>query len=359
MTEADTPAIAAAMTAPAPLRLVVDGDALAANWRWLNARAGSAACGAAVKANGYGLGARGVVSRLASAGCRDFFCATWAEAQAIGPLPEGTALSVLHGIRAEDMPIALASPVRPVLNTPEQVARWRESHGGPCDVMIDTGINRLGLTAEQARSGLLDGLAIETLLSHLSCADEPAHSLNRRQRDAFRAARETIPARRYSLANSAGIMLGQDYGFDLVRPGIAVYGGIPSPDPACQGLRPTVGMEAQVIQLRHVPAGDGVGYGADWTAPVDARIAVVNIGYADGLLRQLAPFLAVTVAGERRPLAGRISMDMITVDVGSADVAEGDWVAIDYDLPTLAARSGLSQYELLTGLGRRFDRLWR
>lgn len=348
------------MTSPAPLRLVIDGDALVSNWRWLRARGNGAACGAAVKANGYGLGARAVVDRLAAAGCRDFFCATWAEAEAIGPLPEGAALSVLHGVRAEDMPAALASRVRPVLNTADQVARWRAAGGGACDVMVDTGINRLGLTPAQARSGLLDGLAIETLLSHLSCADEPGHPLNRRQVEAFRAVRDVVPARRYSLANSAGILLGRDYGFDLMRPGIALYGGVPLPDDSARAaLRLTVAMEAQVIQLRAVDAGESVGYGANWTARAPARIAVLNVGYADGMLRQLAPYLEAIVAGERRPLAGRISMDMITVDAGTADVAEGDWVKLDYDLPRLAGRSGLTQYELLTGLGTRFDRIWQ
>lgn len=348
------------MPAHAPLRLIIDGDALVANWRWLRAQGGNADCGAAVKADGYGLGACAVVERLAAAGCRDFFCATWAEAEAIGPLPDGLALSVLHGVRADDMPAALAARVRPVLNTVDQVARWRESGGGPCDVMVDTGINRLGLTPEQARSGLLDGLTIETLLSHLSCADEPGHPLNARQRDAFRAIRDAVPARRYSLANSAGILLGRDYCFDLLRPGIALYGGVPVPhDDARTALRLTVKMEAQVIQLRDVSAGEGVGYGANWTARADARIAVLNIGYADGMLRQLGPCLDAIVGGERRPLVGRISMDMITVDAGSAAVTEGDWVELDYDLPKLAARSGLTQYELLTGLGRRFDRIWR
>jgi alanine racemase len=154
--------------------------------------------------------------------------------------------------------------------------------------------------------------------------------------------------------------LGKDYGFDLMRPGIALYGGVPVPhDGARTALRLTVAMEAQVIQLRDVVAGDSVGYGANWTAQAPARIAVLNVGYADGMLRQLAPHLEAIVAGERRPLAGRISMDMITVDAGSADVVEGDWVRLDYDLPKLAARSGLTQYELLTGLGTRFDRIWQ
>ncbi len=345
------------MAVSPPLRLTLDSEALVENWRWLRGRGGTAACGAAVKADGYGLGARGVVDRLAAAGCRDFFCATWAEAEALGPLPEGASLSVLHGVRADDMAAALASPARPVLSTAGQIARWREAGGGACDVMVDTGMNRLGLTPDEARSGLLDGLAVETLMTHLACADVPGHAMNARQLGAFRALHDAVPAKRYSLANSAGILLGEDYAFDLTRPGIALYGGMPVPD-GDAAIRPVVAVEAQVLQVRTVPAGAPVGYGATWTADAPARIAVLNLGYADGILRTLAPMLHAIVAGERRPLAGRISMDLIAVDAGRADVGEGDWVGIDYDLPALAAGSGLSQYELLTGLGRRFERRW-
>ncbi len=168
---------------PAALRLTIDGDALAANWRWLRARGGSAACGAAVKADGYGLGARETVARLAREGCRDFFVSSWAEAAALGPIPERRRLSVLHGVREADMAAALAGPARPVLCSPEQVARWKAAGGGACDVMVDTGINRLGLGA--CETGLLDGLAIDTLMSHLACADEPGHPLNATQLSRF------------------------------------------------------------------------------------------------------------------------------------------------------------------------------
>jgi alanine racemase len=344
------------MTGPAPLRLLLDNDALIANWRWLAARNAAAECGAAVKADGYGLGAREVVARLAAAGCRDFFTATWAEANALGALPEGARLAVLHGVRAEDMADALASPARPVLNSVEQVARWRGAGGGACDVMVDTGMNRLGLTIEQAKSGALDGLEIDTLMSHLACADEPDHELNARQRDAFRVLCDAVAARRYSLANSAGILLGQDYAFDLTRPGIALYGGVPVP--AATGIRAVVAIEAQILQVRNVEPGDFVGYGATWQAPGDARIAILNLGYADGYMKLFAPG-AHAIAGDRRlPVVGRISMDLIAVDVTDVAVGEGDWLGLEFDLQTLSARSGLSQYELLTGLNNRFERRW-
>ena len=213
-------AIAPEMTAP--LRLRLDGDALVHNWRWLKAAGGAAACGAAVKANGYGLGAVDVTTRLLDAGCRDFFVATWAEAAEVAPLlPEDASLSVFHGVRAADMEAALASRARPVLNTTEQVVRWKPT-GRACDVMIDTGMNRLGLRLEEAKALVqsfdgLRGLSIDLVISHLACASEPAHPANAAQLARFREARTLFPEARASLANSAGVFLGQDYLFDLVK----------------------------------------------------------------------------------------------------------------------------------------------
>lgn len=343
---------------PSPLRLRLDSAALVANWRWLAAQSGGTACGAAIKANGYGLGARAVMEHLAGAGCRDFFVATWAEAAALMPLPAGVSLSVLHGVGADDMVAACSLPVRPVLNSVEQVARWREAgEGRPCDVMVDTGMNRLGLRVEEALGGALGGLAIDTMLSHLASADEDS-AQNAQQLAAFRAVRDNIPARRYSLANSAGISLGADYGFDLTRPGIALYGGIARPE-AGGHIRQVAFPEARVLQMRTVPAGEAVGYGAAWTAPADSRVAVVNMGYADGYLRCHAGTGGAMWNGKPLPLVGRVSMDLTAFDASEAgELAEGDWIALDYDLPTVAAQCGLSQYELLTGLGARFDRNW-
>lgn len=344
---------------PSPLRLRLDSDALVANWRWLAAQSGAAACGAAIKADGYGLGARDVVRLLAAAGCRDFFVATWVEAAALMPLPEGVSLSVLHGVGASDMVAARTLPARPVLNSIEQVARWRDAgEGRPCDVMIDTGMNRLGLAIEEAMGGALDGLKIETLLSHLASADEDSDQ-NARQLAAFQMIRQAIPARRYSLSNSAGICLGADYAFDLTRPGIALYGGTPREE--AQGhIRQVVFPEARVLQMRSVRAGETVGYGATWTAPRDGRVAVANMGYADGYLRcHAGSGGGAAWQAHRLSLIGRVSMDLIAFDASDAGaIEEGDWLALDYDLPSTSARSGLSQYELLTGLGPRFQRNW-
>lgn len=338
----------------APLRLRLDAAALADNWRTLDRMSGSAACGAAIKANGYGLGATEVAQHLAAAGCRDFFVATWAEAERLAPLR--LSLSVLHGVRAEDMPLALAGIARPVLNTDAQVARWREAGGGDCDVMVDTGMNRLGVSPDAVRAGLLEGLAIDTLMSHLACADEDS-PMNAAQRAAFAALTGVTRARRMSLANSAGIALGPDYAFDLTRPGLALYGGIPRSE-GMDAIRQVVVPETQILQRRTVPAGATVGYNATWTATRETAVAIVNLGYADGYLRAFSD--RGSAGGGRLPVIGRVSMDLVALDVSAAPaLAEGDWVAIDYALPAAAAASGLSQYELLTGLGQRFARAWQ
>ena len=344
---------------PSPLRLRLDKQALVTNWRWLKGQGGAAACGAAIKANGYGTDAAGVLAYLTEAGCRDFFVATWAEALALLPLAEGVSLSVLHGVREEDMAMVRQAGVRPVLNSFAQVRRWMESGGGPCDVMVDTGINRLGLALEEAASGLLDGLEIGTLMSHLACADEE-HPLNAVQLERFSVLKAKIPAGRYSLANSAGICLGPSYAFDLTRPGLALYGGIPRAE-ARPHIHQVAYPEAQVLQRKTVPAGAGIGYNATLTAEHDMETAILNVGYADGYLRGFSnKGRVLTSDGSPLPVVGRVSMDLLIVDVSTApETREGDWLCLDYRLEDASALSGLSQYELLTGLGARFERYWK
>jgi len=339
----------------APQRLALDGAALVANWRALARLSGAAACGAAVKADGYGLGAVDVVARLLDAGCRDFFVSTWDEAAALAG--SGATLSVLHGVRDADMAAARDLPARPVLNTRAQVQRWRAAGGGPCDVMVDTGINRLGIAATDIADGLLDGLAIDTLMSHLACADD-ASAMNERQRARFAALAGRTRARRLSLANSAGITLGGDYHFDLTRPGLAIYGGLPVAALGAE-IGPVVRIEAEVLQRRRITAGDSVGYNATWIARADTEVAIVNLGYADGYWRGFSDTGSAFAGDARLPVIGRVSMDLVALDVTARDVGEGDWIAFDPDLPRAAAASGMSQYELLTGLGTRFDRVWR
>jgi alanine racemase len=341
-----------------PLRLHIDGAALVSNWRWLARMSGSAACGAAVKADGYGLGAIEVVQRLGEAGCRDFFVATWAEAEPLLPILGEASLSVLHGFAEEGVAHAAASAARPVLNTPLQVARWREAAPDrPCDVMVDTGMNRLGLAPRDVLDGLLDGLRVETLMSHLACADEDV-AMNRAQLEAFAALAGRTQARRLSFANSAGICLGPDYAFDLTRPGLALYGGIARPE-AEGHIRQVVRLEAQIIQRRRVSAGGVVGYNATFAAERDMELAIVNLGYADGYLRGFSGTGRARIGDGFAPVVGRVSMDLTAVCVDAApDLAEGDWIELDFDLARASAQSGLSQYELLTTLGARHERRW-
>lgn len=348
----ETPAI----IPPAPSRLRLDGDALVSNWHWLDQASGSAACGACVKANGYGLGAFEVMSRLVRAGCRDFYVATWTEAAALMPLPDGVRLSVFHGVGEADMAAALSINARPVLCTPEQVMRWR-STGRDCDVMVDTGMNRLGVLVADVAAGLLDGLELDTLASHLASADEDV-PLNDVQRAAFAGLAGRTAATRMSLANSAGICLGAGYHFDLTRPGLALYGGVPRAE-AEGHIRPVVQREARVIQRRTLREGDTIGYNSLWTAERDTQVAIVNLGYADGYFRGFTNSGMAWFDGAALPVIGRVSMDLTALDVtDAADVGEGDWIAFDDDLPLASAQSGMSQYELLTSIGHRFERVW-
>jgi alanine racemase len=341
---------------PAPLRLRLDGGALVANWHWLAQASGPAACGAAIKADGYGLGAREAAQALHQAGCRDFFVSTWAEAEALGPLPVGTSLLVLHGVGPNDVEAAKRLDARPCLNTAEQIARWKEvAPDRPCDVMIDTGINRLGLRPTDIR--LLDGLSIDTLHSHLACADEDS-AMNAMQLERFRAVVSAVPARRYALANSAGICLGCDYSFDLVRPGLSLYGGIPRKE-ADGHIRNILRVDAEIVQRRTIPAGESCGYGATFVAREDTEAAILNIGYADGYLRGFSSRGSAFAGEYALPVLGRVSMDLIAVGCDAApQLREGDWVELDYDLPSASKQSGLTQYELLTTLGHRFERRW-
>ncbi|HEX7854129.1 MAG TPA: alanine racemase [Sphingobium sp.] len=342
----------------APLILALDAAALRNNWRLLAVRSGAASCGAAVKADGYGLGAAEVVRNLKAVGCRDFFVATWAEALAVRPHIGEARLAVLHGVREEDMAIAKSLDARPVLNSPEQIARWRAAGGGACHIMIDTGMNRLGLDANDVKAPLFEGLEVDIVMSHLACADED-HPLNAVQQMIFGSLGKKVGAKRMSLANSAGIFLGEKYMFDLTRPGLCIYGGAPCLE-AELSLQQVVRPRAQIIQRRTIRGGEAVGYGATYSADRQREAAVLNIGYADGYRRAFSNCgYAVADDGTSLPVMGRVSMDLLVVDVTERQsLSEGDWVEIAFDLSQASMASGLSQYELLTGLGSRFDRRW-
>ena len=338
-----------------PLRLRLDRAALQHNWRWLQDRAGVPA-GAAIKADGYGLGAREAMASLHEAGCRTFFVSTYAEAEELGPVPGDSALVVLHGVGPDDMGAAALFDARPVLNSVEQVTRWKQvAPDRAVDVMVDTGMNRLGLRPEEL--GVLDGISIDTLHSHLACADEESPT-NARQMSDFKAIAGAVSAKRYAMANSAGICLGRDYSFDLVRPGLSLYGGIPRAEAEGQ-IRQVVRVDAQVIQRRTIRAGERCGYGGTYLAAADAEAVIVNIGYADGYLRGFSSRGSAFAGEFALPVLGRVSMDLLALGCDAVpELKEGDWVEIDYDLPTASEASGVAQYELLTTLGSRFERIW-
>ncbi len=341
----------------APLVLRIDGAALVRNWRALRLRAGPAAsCGAAVKANAYGLGAVESVTRLYAAGCRDFFVATWAEAAQIADCANDANISVLNGVLDGDMAAATASTAKPMLNSVMQIERWRGT-GLPCDVMINSGMNRLGIDVMEA--GAIDwrGLHVDILASHLACADEDVVQ-NRLQREAFATLIPLIPHMRTSLANSAGIALNGEYAFDLSRPGLSLYGGVARAE-LTGDIDAVATIEVRILQIRNLSPGDAVGYNATYIAAQPMRTATLAIGYADGYRRAFSN-TGIFYAGTRAlPVIGRVSMDLVTVDITAApELAEGDIVTLPWDLPKLAQQSGVSPYELLTGLGNRLDRVW-
>lgn len=341
-----------------PLRLILDGDALVHNWQVLARASGSASTGAAVKADGYGLGAREVVKRLAAAGCRDFFVAQWAEAVAIADLVPPEQIAVLNGLGEGDISVAREVGCLPVLNTPRQIARWREAGGGRCHVMLDSGINRLGVGPEQMNAGLFDGIEVDILMSHLASADEDVPQ-NGAQLALFNQMSQGVACRRRSLSNSAGIQLGPDYHFDLTRPGISLYGGVVRSECAYD-LKQVMKIEAQILQSRDLKAGQQVGYNATFTCSSDIRVGTIAIGYADGYWRGFSNIGSCRNKDHSLPVIGRVSMDLVTIDLKLApQLREGDWVEVDFNLANAAVSTGLSQYELLTGLNHRFERCWQ
>lgn len=348
MTMADQP--------PEPLRLQVDTAALAANWHTLDAMSGAAEAGAAVKANAYGLGVDAVIPALRDAGCRRFFVAHWGEVPAVLRHVPASQLCVLHGVTtAAESDFARASGVLPVINSPQQAALWLAAGGGPCHLMVDTGINRLGVPCDQLGDAAVAALQVDLLLSHLASADEDS-PLNEIQRERFASVIPQLRPRAASLANSAGIALGAPYQFDVTRPGLALYGGIARPEMAT-AIRQVVRIQAEVIQRRTIAAGDSVGYNATFTATQPMEVATVSIGYADGFLRMRGPGNSFSSQGRDLPILGRVSMDMTVIDCALApDLAAGSFVDIPMNLPRQSAQSGLSQYELLTILGQRFAR---
>jgi alanine racemase len=367
------PGEADADAATAPSILTIDLDALIANYRRLRDLSAPAECAAVVKADAYGLGMARVVPALARAGCKTFFVATLGEAQELRALlPEAT-IYVLGGLLEGTAPFYREHGLRPVLNSTEEIGEWASFSQAACArlpaaIHIDSGMNRLGLSAAEVEAiALTDNLfaafELALVMSHLACADEPEHPKSVSQRRSFDAARRRLPRAPASLANSAGILLGPPYHYDLVRPGIALYGG----KARRSGLHPfarVIHLAGRILQVRDVAAGETVGYGATRTLQRPSRIAVVAVGYADGLFRTLSVSdgrkgLHVYLGAHAAPILGRVSMDLITVDVTGIPkklARRGAFVELigeNVAPHELAAHAGTIDYEVLTSLVAR------
>ena len=352
-----------ALTKNSLSELSINLEALAANYHFLAEQSAPSECAAVVKANAYGLGSRPVVRTLEKAGCKTFFVATLDEGLTLRTITAKT-IYVFAGVTEENNVAFAEASLRPVLNSIPQVKLWNSR--GPAALHLDTGMNRLGLSKKdflKLSTSISNGTVIEPtlILSHLACADEPAHDLNVQQLKKFQALRPTFQSSPRSLSASSGIFLGPSYHFDMVRPGYALYGGNPTknqPNP----MSPVINLKARIMQCREVARGETVGYGATFRSDKRRQIATIAIGYADGYSRALAETAHVSIKGMLAPVAGRISMDLISVDItGIEGVKPGDWAEIigsTISVDDLAKCAGTIGYELLTTLGARHKRIY-
>ena len=353
--------------------LTIDLDAVAANYRILRDLGTPAECAAVVKADAYGLGMAEVAPALARAGCETFFVATLGEAKQLRALLAKATIYVLAGLLEETTAIYRQENLRPVLNSADEIKEWgafsRAARGKlPAAIHVDSGMNRLGLSAAEvatvtAAKDLLASFELSLLMSHLACADEPNHAKNEAQRKGFEAVRRKFPKAPASLANSAGILLGRAYHYDLVRPGIALYGG-KARRTDDNPFAPVVHLAGRLLQVREAAAGETVGYGATQTLKRPSRIATLGVGYADGFFRALSAgddrqSLRLYLGSHPVPVLGRVSMDLITLDVTDVPgelARRGAWVELigpRIAAHELAAHAGTIDYEVLTNLGTR------
>ncbi len=374
----------ATMPPPAPGQaeaggiLTIDLAAIEANWKKLASTTVPVECAAVVKADAYGCGLEPVTQKLAKAGCRTFFVADVTEGRRVRAIAPDAVIYVLNGLMPGSAQAFADDYLRPVINSATELAEWdafvagRSWRGGAA-LHVDTGMNRLGITIDEAVAIApriqSENHGFTLLMSHLACAETPDHPMNDRQIRLFREIRIMYRGVSSSLANSSGIFLGGTIFCDLVRPGVALYGANPTPEKK-NPMRPVVELKGRIIQVRPVNKGESVGYGATFGAARSSRIAVVAVGYADGFLRSAAaakgkPAAEVVVAGKRCPVAGRVSMDLIAVDVtdlpdGAA--RRGDFATLigeGISLDELAAAMGTIGYEVLTNLGRRYHRVYK
>ncbi|PTE06780.1 alanine racemase [Mesorhizobium helmanticense] len=350
--------------------LTIDLGAIRENYRRLKARLGGARCAGVVKADGYGLGAAQVAAALAREDCDTFFVALLSEGialrRSLGPVP---AIHVLSGMAPGAEGEAEAAGLTAVINSVEQLAAWRTAarRAGrklPVAIQVDSGMSRLGMAAVEVEAvagdpRAFDGIDVTLVMSHLACADEPAHPANERQRLEFERLRKMLPKAPASLANSSGIFLGSRFHYDLARPGATLYGINPTPAEP-NPLLPVVRLEAKVIQTRMLEAGAGVGYGHTFHTPAPLAAATISFGYADGWHRRAAS--AAWFEGVRLPFLGRVSMDSIILDISALPpgrLKAGDLVELIGPSQTVdqaAGHAGTIGYEILTSLGHRFHR---
>jgi len=355
--------------------ITIDLHQLVANWRALAALVAPAECAAVVKADAYGLGAGRVIPALWSAGCRTFFIATPDEAATARRLAPAATIYALDGLVAGATADLISAAAIPVLGSIDEIFAWRQAVSAHpsrlrAALHIDTGLNRLGLSEAEietlTRDGLLaGGLDVALVMSHLACADDPQSPKNEEQRETFERLRKLLPAARASLAASDGLMLGASFHYDLVRPGYALYGGQAFKGGATP-VGPVVSAQARILQIRDVPAGASVGYSATWQAKRTSRIAVIAAGYADGIARSLSstperPGGVVGFRGQEAPIVGRVSMDLITIDVTDLGPPpqQGDFIDLigpGLTIEGMGTAAGTIGYEVLTRLGPRFHR---
>ncbi len=362
----------------APATLTIDLGALAANWRLLRDRAAPAECAAVVKADAYGLGIEHAVPALWTAGCRTFFVAHVGEARRLKAVAPDAIVYVLNGLLPGAAGAIHQSGLRPVLGSMAEIREWAAlcdgaGHRLPAAIHVDTGMNRLGLSlaevASLAANPLLGQFEPALLMSHLVSAEDSSDPVTERQVEAFATARASLPDMPGSLSNSSGLFLATPPVQDLARPGYALYGGNPVPGRP-NPMNPVVRLEARIVQTREIEPGERVGYSGRWTANSARRLATISVGYADGYPRAAGGTDAsraaglecggALVGGALCPFVGRVSMDLIVLDVTDAPAAGRDGIAVligdVLDLDEVGRRAGTIGYEILTGLGRRYER---
>jgi alanine racemase len=351
-------------------RLTVRLGAVASNFREFQRMAGSAAVAAVVKADAYGMGMKPVAKHLLGAGADTFFVARLEEGVALRPVVPNARIFVLDGAPDGAIPALMTHRLTPVLNSLAEITSWSAAARASkttLDVAVhfDTGMSRLGLPRAELTmlaadsSKWLGGLNVVLWMSHLACADDPGDAMNRTQLERFRDVLAMLPPAPASLASSGGVMLGKHYAFDMVRPGVGLYGGNPQPSRP-NPLSTVAVLTGRILQLREIAEGETVGYGASFRASRPTTIATAGLGYTDGLMRSLGNRGAGAIGGARAPIAGRVSMDLVTLDVTDIPAAKVgadiEFIGDTIPLEEIAANAGTAPYEILTSLARRVPR---